>query len=87
MIQASMVNEAWVSTNGIISASNSKQHLHIYTRLSDHKLTDDNGGDIALVRGLGVAYSRGVVASAVQADVEAFLSVQVRPILAVFTPL
>ncbi|KAJ7824493.1 hypothetical protein B0H13DRAFT_1919098 [Mycena leptocephala] len=60
IIQAAIVNDNWVRSDGIVSTFRSSKQ-----------------GDLYLVRGLGAAYSHGVVAPAARSDVESFLAVQV----------
>jgi hypothetical protein len=67
-----------VGSDGIVSTFRSAYIGSGLRGLPNRNQTGSEQGDLYLVRGLGAAYSHGVVAPAARSDVESFLAVQVR---------
>lgn len=82
IIQTAIVNTAWQTGEGIIAriGADGKSHIDSSTDFTDdYMITGQYEGDISLVQGLGVAYSRNVTTPALHAYIEAYLAVQVCP--------
>jgi hypothetical protein len=81
IIEAAIGNTAWQRNDSIITrvAADGTSRADLTTDSADkYTMKGRYEGDISLVQGLGVAYSRNVTTPTLRAYIEAYLTVQVR---------